>query len=414
MVIEVKTRGRRPKSGGGVFVIILSGLVVAVAALIFVLRSQPSAPLGPRYQPTSFDSVPGWIGADVAGAVAPFARSCTAGDGAMSKDEDWSAPCEAAALLLRAGLTEAAARSFFRTHFTPVAISQVDEERAFWGSLTVERDRGLVTGYFEPIYEAERAPTAEFTQPALDLPENYVSVDLGKFVSDLQGRSISGVVRDGRLSPIGAREDILRDGVRGAEPIAWLRPTDLLFLQIQGSGRLRLPDGASLRIGYAGKNAKPYTAVGRVLVDRGHMKLEDVSMQSIRAWFDANAAEAEGVMNENASWVFFRPLDDLPAPEGGPIGSQGVQLEAMHSVAVDRRHTPLGAPVFVALDGEAADLSGLFIAQDTGGAITGPMRGDLFIGSGPEAGAIAGRLKAEGRFYLLLPHAAAARLAEGA
>ncbi|MEO1311415.1 MAG: MltA domain-containing protein [Pseudomonadota bacterium] len=413
MTVELRTPRTRIRRKGRPTGPMIALLIVAVGAFAIYRYSatRPAPAVGAQYQPISFEALPGWAASEVAAALAPFALSCAAGNGRLAEEEAWSAPCADVKLILQDGGREAAARAFFRAHFTPVAVSRIEREDRLFGERHVVNDRALITGYFEPVYDGSPTRTAEFSHPVLDLPDGYMSVDLGEFAGSLRGRSIAGVLEEGRLRPIPEREAILAEGLAGAEPLAWMRPVDLLFLQIQGSGRLVFEDGSERRIGYAGKNGKAYTAVGRVLVDRKALTLEETSMQTIRTWLEGNPALADDVMNENASWVFFRELDDLGDPEGGPLGAQGVQLAPRRSLALDRTHLPLGAPVFVAVDGEDADLSDLYIAQDVGGAIRGPLRADLYLGSGPEAGDRAGELRAEARLFALLPHALAADLA---
>jgi len=175
---------------------------------------------------------------------------------------------------------------------------------------------------------------------------------------------------------------------------------DAFFLHIQGSGRVELDDGRSLRVGYAAQNGHPYTAVGRVLIARGEVTREAMSMQAIRAWLDANPGEAQALMNENASYVFFNVIEG-----DGPLGAQGVALTVGRSLAVDRRFVPLSVPVWLdSVTPDGARLQRLMIAQDTGGAIRGPVRGDVYWGHGDAAADIAGRMKSAGFAYLLLPH----------
>ena len=232
-----------------------------------------------------------------------------------------------------------------------------------------------------------------------------MSVALGDFRTDFAGERIAGRVVDGRLRPYPSRGDIVAGTLagRGLE-IAWVAdPVDAFFLQIQGSGRLALPDGRIVRVGYDGQNGRPYTAIGRVLVEEGALAREAVSMQSIRAWLAAHPDRAEGVMNANSSYVFFRRLAG-----DGPIGAQGVALTPQRSIAVDPRFVPYSVPVWLDAtaptpDGGAAALRRLMIAQDTGGAIRGPVRGDVFWGAGEDAAAIAGRMNDRGRWWILLP-----------
>jgi membrane-bound lytic murein transglycosylase A len=223
---------------------------------------------------------------------------------------------------------------------------------------------------------------------------------------------VVGRVVDGRLVPFEDAGTIAAAPPTDAEVLAYLDPNDLLFLQIQGSGRLVLEDGRVVRAGYAAKNGRPYVAVGKTLVADGAMPLEEVSMQSIEAWLDAAPPEeAARVRHSNPSYVFFRALE-LEDPSLGPLGAQGLPLTPGRSIAVDRRYYPMGLPVWLATDGTADNpaLRRLMIAQDTGGAIRGPVRGDVFYGSDEAAARLAGTMKAEGRLILLLPQGLAARV----
>jgi membrane-bound lytic murein transglycosylase A len=183
----------------------------------------------------------------------------------------------------------------------------------------------------------------------------------------------------------------------------------------QGSGRLKFAGGREIRVGYDGQNGHPYVAIGKILVDRGALDLDEVSMQSIRRWLEtAQPYAAQEVREMNPSYVFFREISELSDPELGPLGAQGAQLTEGRSIAVDRRFHALGAPVWVAIpavEGESSALMRLFIAQDSGGAVKGPVRGDIYFGAGPEAGEIAGRFRAEGRMSVLVPTSVASRLA---
>ena len=270
---------------------------------------------------------------------------------------------------------------------------------------------GMFTGYFEPAYPASRERTDEYSVPALSRPADLVMVDLGAFRDDLAGTRIAGRVINGRLFPYEDHKTIVENGL-DTDVIAWMKPNDLLFLQIQGSGRLFM-GGEELRVGYAAQNGHPYTAIGGPLIRSGAIAREDMSMQAIYDWLDsATPEEAAALRYVNQSYVFFRHLDALPVPALGPIGASGVQLEAGTSLAVDRRFHAMGAPLWV--DYESLDpgerIRRLMVAQDTGGAIRGPVRGDVFTGSGHEAGEVAGAMRQSGTLHVLLPLPVARRL----
>lgn len=260
---------------------------------------------------------------------------------------------------------------------------------------------GFFTGYFEPKIIASRAPRPGFETPIYALPDDLVMVDLGQFRDDLKGRRIAGRVANGRLAPFEDRSAIETQGLESAAVIAWAKdPVELFFLHIQGSGVLSFPDGAETRIGYAGQNGHIYTAIGRPLIARGEIAAEDMSLEAIANWLRAHPDQAASLMQQNRSYVFFK---DRGAD--GPFGSLGTALPARAAVAVDPLATPLGALVFVEvpLDGQAQPFQALLLAADTGGAIRGLGRGDIFFGGGPAARAAASGLKSPGRFICFLP-----------
>ncbi|HZH28658.1 MAG TPA: MltA domain-containing protein [Azospirillaceae bacterium] len=350
--------------------------------------------------PASFDDLPGWREDAVGQAVDALRRSCArltaqpadrpvGTDGIGGRVTDWQQPCAALAGV-RPG-DEAAGRQVLETWFRP------------WVAANNDQPDGLFTGYYEPELRGSRILDGRHTVPLYRRPADLVEVDLGQFREALRGERIAGRVVDGRLRPYDDRTRIDQGALagRGLE-LAWVSdPVDAFFLQIQGSGRIVMPDGSVVRVGYDGQNGHPYVAVGRELVQRGVFRPEEVSMQAIRAWMEANPAEAAGLMRTNPSYVFFREIQGE-----GPVGSQGVALSPGRSLAVDPRFVPLGAPVWLDVEDPmdpATRIRRLTVAQDTGGAIRGPVRGDLFWGHGPDAEARAGRMRSQGRYWLLLP-----------
>ena len=360
-----------------------------------------------------FDALDGWAGTDFARVGDAMALSCRrlmarADEAPTNPSErfehpgiptlsgttgDWRQACGAVTAAAEDG---ASVRAAIETHFVPVEMAAPER---------------LFTGYFEPTYQARRAPTPPYTAPVLGVPSDLVTVDLGAFSDDFAGRDLVGRIEGRRLVPYADAGEIA-DDPPDAPVLAYADPNDLLFLQIQGSGRLEFADGSVLRAGYAGKNGRAYVPVGRTLVDDGALALDEVSMQSIRAWLDeASPEEAARVRHSNPSYVFFRPLD-LPDPAGGPIGAQGVQLTDGVSLAVDRRYHAMGLPVWLETEATTANpaIRRLFVAQDTGGAIRGPVRGDVFFGAGEAAADLAGTMNAPGRMVLLLPRPVAAKV----
>lgn len=288
-------------------------------------------------------------------------------------------------------------QQFFEEFFTPLRIRNNREPT------------GMFTGYYEPELQGSRTQTDEFSTPLLTRPNDLVIVQLGEFPGEHDGR-IAGRVIDGNLRPFESRTEIEEGALSNAEPLAWVRPVDAFFLQIQGSGRVVFEDGTALRAGYDGVNGHPYTAIGRTLIQEGHLTLENVSMQSIRDWLEANPDEATNVMRSNASYVFFREIE-VENPSLGPIGAAGVPLTPGYSLAIDPRYHAYGAPVYISTTlPDGTPFQRLMVAQDTGGAIRGPIRGDIFFGYGDEAGTVAGGMRSQGEMWVLVPNAIAERL----
>ncbi len=297
--------------------------------------------------------------------------------------------CKALAGLRRP--SPVSARKFFEDWFQPYQVSGQDGPT------------GLFTGYYEAHLNGARKPDNTYRFPLYRRPADLISVDLGKFRDAMKGERIAGSVVDGRLVPYADRNAITRGALkrRGLE-LLWVdSAVDAFFLHIQGSGRVSMSDGAVVRVGYAGANGRPYRAIGRDLIKSGAIPADRISMQTIRAWLAAHPNQAQEMMGRNRSYIFFRTLQG-----DGPIGALGVALVPGRSLAVDRRFIPLGLPVWLdATDpmSAATPLRRLLVAQDTGGAIRGPVRGDMFWGHGAAAAARAGRMKSRGRYYLLLP-----------
>ena len=384
-------------------------LAASLAALLLLSLGAcaPTAPPGVALlSPAGFRDLPGWDQDRVSEALPAIARSCARiarlpddramGPPAYGRAGDWRAACAA----LPAQADDRAARAFLEAHFQPLALSD--------GAAP----EGLFTGYYEPLLRGSRKPGGAFRTPLLERPADLVSVELGQFREAWRGERVVGRVVDGALRPYEGRAEIEAGALAGrARPIAWVDdPVDAFFLHIQGSGRVALAEGGELRVGYAAQNGHGYVPVGRLLAERGEIPRDKVSMQSIRAWMAADAKAARELMDANPSYVFFRELAG-----DGPLGSEGVALVPGRSLAVDRSHVALGVPVWLdaqdPLD-EARRLRRLVVAQDTGGAIRGVVRGDVFWGAGEEAAERAGRMRSRGRAWILLPRALAAR-AEG-
>lgn len=325
-----------------------------------------------------------------AAARAAFARSCpglirrvdTSG---LTRGTDWQPACAAAAM-------GGDARAFFASHFEAV---QVGDGKAF------------ATGYYEPEIRGSLDRRPGYDVPVYGRPTDLIDVDLGQFSETLKGKRVRGRVNGSNLVPYFDRTQIEEGALANRAPvIAWAAdPVEMFFLQIQGSGRLRLPDGSVLRIGYDTQNGRDYTGIGSLMRQRGLLQPGQASMQGIVAWLRANPEQGRALMRENKSFVFFRELD------GPPQGAMGYAVTGQVSAATDPKFVPLGAPVFLSVD--RADATGLWVAQDTGGAIKGANRFDTFWGAGAGAEATAGGMAARGAAFLLLPVGTLARLSAG-
>lgn len=388
---------------------------ICVAAIVLIMRAQqPAPPFLVRFVPSDYGDLPGWSTSDPRPALAAFARSCAAlrafpdahpmgGAGYAGSAAQWRRSCDAARFK---PATPSQVRAYFETWFAPVAVS------------TPGSGDGLFTGYYEPEIAASLKRSPRYRIPVYGVPHDLITVELGRFRSSLAGEKITGRVANGTLVPYQSRGEIDRRGLASAPVLLYTDdPVSFFFAQIQGSGRARLPDGSIVRIAFDGTNGRPYTPIGRVLLRERQLTRKSLSLQSIRAWLATHPAEAQKVMEADESFVFFReaPLGDSSL---GSPGTEGVPLTGNASMAVDNRIHPLGVPFFVAStvpDPDAAEPDHLFtqllIAQDTGGAIRGAVRGDIFFGSGARAEALAGRMKSRGRLFVLLPKAVAAQLA---
>jgi len=336
-----------------------------------------------RFEEVAFSAVPGWTDGSMETSLRAFVAGCARPTVARAM----GGACAAAR-----SVAPGQERQFFESAFRPWRISAADGEAS-----------GLVTGYYEPLIDGSRTRTAKFRHPVFGVPDDLVVVDLASLHPDLAHQRLRGRLEGRRLVPYWSRAEIESRGESlGARVLAWVAdPVELFFLQIQGTGQVKLADGGRLRLGYADQNGHPYRSLGRHLVDRGELKLEQASMQGIKAWAAANPGRMQEALNQNPSYVFFREADAA----GGPAGALGVPLTAGHSIAIDPRHVPLGAPVFLDTTWPLSPkpLQRLVVAQDTGGAIRGAVRADFFWGTGDEAGALAGRMRQRGAMWLLWP-----------
>ena len=365
--------------------------------------SAPAPAAGVRHADTvSYNRVYGWAHHDPRPAFDAFLQSCqyiTRRDpsealsphvGYSGRIGDWLDICYEAQALAHTQVSEDDARHFFESHFTPVEL----------------RGEGKLTGYYEPIVDVRSEPDQEFSMAIRAVPGDLFSGDVGQLLAGLdQGYDAYSE----KTADVGPRSDI--EAYDLGAPLAWGRPIDVFFLQIQGSGRLAFEDGRQARAAFAAHNGYDYVSIGRILINRGELRQGGASKQDIENWLWARGPSAwQALFNENPRYVFFR-LIHLENHDEGPVGAQGVPLTPMASLAVDRNHYPLGMPIWLEADlADAPNWAGLVVAQDSGGAITGPVRGDFFYGWGHAAGERAGRQNAQGRWTILLPHHLARRI----
>lgn len=356
-----------------------------------------------QYEPLAFADIPGWADDDHLLALPAFAASCKSISAqranAVEQRSLGTSLREPCAALKREKIgTSAQAREFFEKHFLPVRISTLGEAE------------GFVTGYYEPIVDGSRTQSDAFPVPVYRRPSNLFVRGFTQANAGLPNRGeVFRKIGRRKLVPFYDRGEI-EDGAlakRGLE-LAWLKSeTDLLFMQIQGSARIRFEDGTMLRLNYDAHNGYPYTPVGRVLIERGIVPREEMSMQRIRQWMDDNPEGAKELRRQNRAYVFFRKVE--LGEDAGPVGAQGIPLTAGRSLAVDKALHVYGTPFFVEgqlptqQDGGNAPFRRLMVAQDTGSAIVGPARGDIYFGAGAEAARIAGRLRHNVRVVMLIP-----------
>ena len=359
-------------------------LAALLSLLLFACASETTTTSTPArvLAPVSFSELSGWDADKIAEALPAFRRSCAS----LSRKADWAQAC--AALNKVQDNDDRAARNYFSTWFRPYAVSDNG------------KDEGLFTGYYEAELHGATTRHGSFQTPIYARPDDLVAVDLGDFKDEWKGKHIAGKVVGHNLKPYDDRGTIVRNGLgQRARILAWVNdPVSAFFLAVQGSGRIRMENGQVLRVGYDGANGRDYVSIGKKMMESGELP-QPVTMQSIRAWLASHPDRVASTLNMNPSYVFFRTLDG-----DGPIGAEGVALTPMRSMAVDPANIPLGSPVWLdTRDGHDAVLRRLMIAQDTGGAIKGIVRGDFFWGFGPEAETQAGLMQSHGRYFLLMP-----------
>ena len=366
-----------------------------------------------RLTPVQYADLPGWRDADPRAALKAFSRSCAAlakkpgtasmgGAGYAGMVNDWRDACAA----IPSSVSNAErARAFFERWAIPVAISSGGDAD------------GIFTGYYEPEIHGSHTRHGPYQTPVYATPDNLAMVDVGLFADDLAGRHFTGCLEGHKLVRCPERAAIDAKGLPNAKILFYADDAiAVFFLHIQGSGRVRFDDGTMARVNYDAQNGQPYTAVGKTLIDMG-VPRDGMSMQVIRQWLKDHPGDAKRVMETDKSFVFFREEPTGDASEGAE-GSEGVPLTPGASLAVDLKLHPLGAPMFVAATRPDANpakpdhpFNALMVAQDSGGAIKGAVRGDVFWGFGAQSESIAGRMKSSGKLYVLLPKPVAAHLA---
>ncbi len=383
-------------------------LIVVVLLIGFLLWTSKPHKLGIRK--ASFAQLPGWKATNTKKSFIAFQTSCKAflkqnpeklvGSEYMDLQvKDWLPACNAA-MAINAD-SKAETQLFFQKWFTPVE---------FFDNRPVQ---GLFTGYYMPLLQGSLTKTDEYNVPLYGLPKKLVTADLELFDTKLKNRKIRGRVQNNKLLPFYTREEINKGMIAKFTPvIVWLNSSiDRSFLEIQGSGIIKLRDGSQLVVGYAGENGAAYTAIAKVLIDQGVMTRDNASMQHIRKYLEAHPEQIDRVLNQNKSFVFFEILRNKAA-----LGTQGVPLTPGYSLAIDRKWVPLGAPVWLntTRPDHKSDQQKIFqrlmVAQDTGGAIKGVVRGDVYWGAGERATHIAGKMKNPGHYWVLLPTPALVRL----
>jgi peptidoglycan lytic transglycosylase A len=382
-------------------------LFISLVGMNRAARSLDAEPLKfpeTQYEPVDWAEVDGWADDDHAAAFATFLASCRALTGKRRPSREMTAISEALRDVCERAqaavpLDEDGARKFFEDQFRPLRISKLGETD------------GFLTGYYEPIIDGSRVPTGEFTAPLYRRPPNLVVAGRRKLGDAFPAKGVKVGRRVGRrkIVPYYTRGEIEDGALDGWHlEICWLRSQlDVLFAQIQGSARIRLEDGSILRVNYDSHNGWPYTPIGRVLIDRNVIPKDEMSMQRIRQWMEANPDQAKEVRRQNKSYVFFR-ITDL-STEDEAVGGEGVPLAPGRSIAIDRSLHVYGTPFFIEADLPIANEKAktkfrrLVVAQDTGSAIVGPARADIYFGAGDDAARMAGRIKDPGEFVMLLP-----------
>ena len=340
--------------------------------------------------PTSFAALPGWQQDDLRQAWPAFTASC----GVLKRKPEWQEACAASGSV--PATDGAAIRNYFETWFVPNQIRSPDGA-----------DTGLITGYYEAMLRGSRKRHGVYQAPLYRVPADLLTLDLSSVYPELKNKRVRGRLDGRKVVPYSSRAEIAEGRFKGRE-LLWVDdPVEAFFLEVQGSGRVQLDNGQTVRVTYADQNGHPYKAIGRHLIELGELTPETASAQSIKAWIAANPTRRQELFNANPSFVFFRE-EKLADPSAGPKGALNVPLTPGRSVAIDPTLLPLGAPSYLSTTEANSDvpLQRLMMGQDTGGAIRGAVRADFFFGFGDEAMENAGRMKQRGQLWVLMPKGA--------
>jgi membrane-bound lytic murein transglycosylase A len=347
----------------------------------------PPKPPEKPLQAAEWSELPGWNDDDPGIVFGALLASCRS----LERQAQWQPICNSARSV--DDKSAAALRSWFEAQFRPWALVNPDGSRS-----------GLITGYYEPILKGSRQQSRGYAHPVFGPPEDMIVVELAELYPELKHLRLRGRIEGRKLVPYYSRAEWTpQESKRSPEALLWIDdPIDFFFMQIQGSGQVQLADGSRVRLNYADQTGHPYRSIGRWLIERGELKAEQASMQGIKNWAKANPSRLAELLNANPSLVFFR---ELPVEGSGPQGAMGLALTPERSLAVDPRHVPLGAPIWLATTRPNSEqaLTRLMLGQDTGGAIRGVVRADFYWGSGSDAGNQAGKMRQQGRMWVLMP-----------
>lgn len=350
-----------------------------------------------RIRPIAFEELPGWAEDELQGFWPAFSANC----GVMRlRVTAWARICKEAEQL--SSNDTRGLRQLIESRFTPHELTDGKGARS-----------GLITGYYEPLLRGARTRGGPYQIPLYRTPKDLINVDLSAIYPEIKSLRLRGRLEGNRVVPYPTRAEIEAKGLLAGQELLWVDdPVEAFFLQVQGSGRVQLPNGETLRVGYAEQNGYPYRSIGRYLIDKGELRPNDASMQAIKAWVAANPHRRDEVLHQNPSVVFFKEVGGLATAQG-PLGSMGLPLTAGRSLAADPRFVTAGSLIFLSTRVPKAGappkdpglpFQRLMIAQDTGSAVLGAHRSDIFFGTGNDAGEVAGRMRADGRMFVLLPN----------